>query len=56
MKEMLTFWGINVDVLTVTKVSADMLMLETQYPLHISKMIGIFWSEGGVVLCEDTNA
>jgi len=41
MKEMLTFQRINVDVLTITKVSAGMLMVETEYPFtavtYISK-------------------
>lgn len=41
MKEMLTFRGINVDVLTITKVSTRMLKYETERlftaVVHISK-------------------
>lgn len=46
MKEMLTFRGINVDVLKFTKVSAGMLTLETERPVtadaHFSDVIDTF--------------
>lgn len=46
MKEVLTFRGINVDVLTTTEVSAGMLILEIECPFtastRISEMIDTF--------------
>lgn len=65
MKEILTFQGINVDVLTITKVSPGMLILETECPFtavtYISTMTDAFWIDSlplgeGISLDEDTNA